>query len=153
MNILHDREDAKECVSDTYLNTWNSIPPKRPSLLAPFLGRIVRNLSFNKYKSSHSLKRGGHELTLILDELSEIVSGEASVEDTVIRNAMLKAIDEFIFSLSREKRYVFLRRYWYSDSIADIADKCGRSVNSVTVELSRTRQSLRKYLTERGYDL
>ena len=90
---------------------------------------------------------------MILDELAEIVSDEASAEDNVIRNELIKTVDGFIASLSEEKRYVFIRRYWYSDSIAKIAEQCGRSENSVYVELSRMRKKLRDYLTERGYEI
>lgn len=153
MNILGSHEYAEECVNDTYLKAWNTIPPKKPGMLSTFLGKIVRNLSFNKYKSIHAKKRGSHEVTLILDELGEIVSGKESVEDIVTRNELIIAIDEFILSLSKEKRYMFIRRYWYSDSISAIADRCGRSDNAVSVELVRIRKKLRDHLTERGYDL
>lgn len=153
MNILNNREDAEECVNDTYLNTWNSIPPHKPSMLSTFLGKIVRNLSFNKYKHIHSAKRGGGEIALILDELSEIVSDEETVLDSVLRNELIKSIDSFIKTLSEEKRYIFIRRYWYSDSIKTISVGCRRTENSVSVELNRMRNKLRKYLTERGYDI
>ncbi|MDE6519393.1 MAG: sigma-70 family RNA polymerase sigma factor [Ruminococcus sp.] len=152
-NILNNREDAEECVNDTYLNTWKSIPPHKPEMLSTFLGKIVRNLSFNKYKSVHSMKRGGYEISLILDELAEIVSDEESVEDNIIRNELLKTIDNFISTLSAEKKYIFIRRYWYSDKITAIANQCGRTENSVNVELNRIRKKLRDYLTERGYEI
>ena len=153
MNILNNREDAEECVNDTYLNTWKSIPPHKPNMLSTFLGKIVRNLSFNKYKHIHSIKRGGDEISLILDELSEIVSGKETVLDNVLRNELIKTIDNFIKTLSEEKRYIFIRRYWYSDSIKAIAAECSRTENSISVELNRMRNKLRKYLAERGYDL
>lgn len=152
-NILNNREDAQECVNDTYLNTWNNIPPHKPEILSVFLGKIVRNLSFNKYKSVHSLKRGGHEITLILDELTEIVSDKESVEDDIIRKELIKTIDDFISTLSAEKKYIFIRRYWYSDKISEIAKKCGSTENSVHVQLNRIRKKLRDYLTERGFDI
>lgn len=153
MSILDNREDAEECVNDTYLSAWNSIPPNKPNILSTFLGKIVRNLSFNKYKSIHSQKRGGHEITVILDELNEIVSGKESIEDDFIRRELIKAIDNFIMALSKEKRFIFIRRYWYSDSIAAIANQCGKTENSVSVELNRIRKKLRTQLTEKGYDL
>lgn len=152
-NILNDRQDAEECVNETYLNAWKSIPPHKPKMLSAFLGKLVRNLSFNKYKSVHSKKRGGYEVSVILDELTEIVSDEASAEDNVIRKELIKTVNGFIDSLSEQKRYVFIRRYWYSDSIAAIAEQCGRSENSIYVELSRMRKKLRDYLKERGYDI
>ena len=153
MNILHNHEDAEECVNDTYLNTWNSIPPHKPNTLSTFLGKIVRNLSFNRYKSIHTAKRGGYEFPLILDELSEIVSDNVSAEDEVIKKELIATFNDFLDSLSEEKRYIFIRRYWYSDSIAAIAEKSRRTENSISVELSRIRKKLRNYLTERGYDL
>ena len=153
MNILHNRSDAEECVNDTYLKTWNAIPPHKPSVLSTFLGKIVRNLSFNRYKSLHSQKRGGYETDLILDELCEIVSDEEQVEDGVIREDLIEAVNEFIDLLSEEKRYIFIRRYWYSDSISEIASNCRRTENSTSVELSRIRGKLRDYIIERGYEI
>ena len=153
VSILGNSEDAEECVNDTYLNSWNSIPPHKPSMLSTFLGKIVRNLSFNKYRRIHSQKRGGHDMPLILDELSEIVSGSETVEDELIKSELVKEINSFITSLSEDKRYIFIRRYWYSDSIGDIAENCGKTVNSISVELNRIRSRLRSYLTERGYDI
>ena len=153
VNILGSIEDAEECVNDTYLNAWNTIPPQKPSMLSAFLGKIVRNLSFNRYNRIHSQKRGGHEMPLILDELSEIVSGKESVEDELTRKELVNEINRFIISLSDEKQYIFLRRYWYSDSIGAIAEKCGKTANAVSVELNRIRSTLRGHLTERGYDI
>ena len=153
MNIVCNHEDAEECVNDTYLQTWNSIPPHKPHLLSAFLGKIVRNLSFNKYKSIHSIKRGGYEVPLILDEICEIVSDRESVENHVIRQEMVRDINNFIQNLSEEKQYMFIRRYWYSDSIIYIANQCGRTENTTSVELGRIRKRLREYLIERGYDL
>lgn len=153
MNILNNIENAEECVNDTYLNAWNAIPPHKPSILSTFLGKIVRNLSLNKYKHIHTAKRGGYELTMILDELGEIVSDEEAVLDTVFRNELIKTINDFISTLSEEKRYMFFRRYWYSDSIKAIAAGCDRTENYIYVELCRLRNKLHKYLAERGYDL
>ncbi len=153
MNILESREDAEECVNDTWLHAWNAIPPHKPSVLSAFLGKITRNLSFNRYKFNRREKRGGGEMELILDELSEVVSGEESVVDEVLRRELVLAINGFLSSLSEEKRTLFLRRYWYSDSISDIAKSSGRTENSVSVALSRIRKALKTYLTERGYEL
>ena len=153
LNILHSREDAEECVNDTYLNTWNAIPPHRPKMLSTFLGKIVRNLSFNKYKAEHSQKRGGYETAVILDEISEIVSGKEDTENEVTARELIDEINSFIDSLREDKRYIFIRRYWYADSITYIAKQCKRSENSVSAELSRERQKLRDYLTKRGYEL
>ena len=153
LNILNNREDAEECVNDTYLNAWNCIPPHKPKMLSTFLGKLVRNLSFNRFKTNHSDKRGGYELPLILDELGEIVSGKASVEDDIDNNELLENINAFLKDLPEKKQYMFIRRYWYSDRISVIAKRCGCSENSVSVELSRIRKSLREHLTERGFNI
>lgn len=153
MNILHSREDAEECVNDTYLHAWNAIPPKMPQILSAFLGRITRNLSFNRYKSLHADKRGGGEMELILDEIAEIVSDGESAEDEMMRQELSKEIDGFLASLSEEKRGMFIRRYWYSDGVIDIAKRYGKSESTVSVTLNRIRKKLRDYLKERGYDL
>ena len=153
LNILGNPEDAEECVNDAYLKTWESIPPHRPNVLSAFLGRIVRNLSLNLFKQRHALKRGGNEITLILDELGDIVSDEEAVIDAAIKHELISTVNSFISTLSEEKQYMFFRRYWYSDSVKAIAAECGRTENYVSVELGRIRKKLRKYLTERGYDL
>lgn len=152
-NILCSSEDAQECVNDTYVNAWSSLPPHKPKILSTFLGKIVRNLSFNRYKHEHALKRGGGETALVLDELCEIVSDKEDVESAVSRKELVKALNEFISKLTKEKRYMFIRRYWYTDSVKDIAEKCGLSENSVSVELNRTRKKLCDYLKRKGFDL
>lgn len=153
MNILESREDAEECVNDTWLHAWNAIPPNKPSVLSTFLGKITRNLSFNRYKFNRREKRGGGEMALILDELSEVVSGKESVVDEVLKRELILAINEFINSLSEEKRTLFLRRYWYSESISDLAYISDKTENSVSVTLSRIRKALKAYLIERGYEV
>ncbi len=152
-NILNSRADAEECVNESYLRTWNAIPPHRPRILATFLGKIVRRLSFNRYQSLRAEKRGGCGVSAVLDELTEIVSDRDSVEDTVIRNELIEQINAFLASVPAEKRRLFLRRYWYSDSIADIAKLYGKTENAVSVELNRLRKQLRAYLNDRGYEL
>ncbi len=153
MNILNSREDAEECVNDTYWKAWHVIPPHQPRILSAFLGKIVRNLSLNLWQRMHSAKRGGYEIAVILDELSEVVSGSESVEDSVMQKELIAAIDAFLHTLPEEKRRLFIRRYWYSESIGTIAEKCRRSENAVSAELGRIRKKLRNDLTERGYDI
>jgi RNA polymerase sigma-70 factor (ECF subfamily) len=152
-NILGNREDAEECVNDTYLNAWNAMPPHRPSVLSTFLGKITRNLSFNRYKHDTADKRGGGETTAVLDELLEIVSDTDSVEEEIHRKELVKAIDTFLGMLSAEKRGIFVRRYWYFDSISAIASSFGMTENSVSVNLNRMRMKLHDYLLERGFEL
>ncbi|MCR5249895.1 MAG: sigma-70 family RNA polymerase sigma factor [Lachnospiraceae bacterium] len=151
--ILDNSEDARECVNDTWLQAWNCIPPNKPTLLSVFLGRITRNLSFNRYKKTHSEKRGGGNIDLILDELEECLSGNDTPEDELLRNELKEDINRFLASLPEEKRYMFIRRYWHADTITEIAGRFGMSANNVSVTLGRVRAALKSHLTERGYRL
>ncbi len=153
VNILKNDEDAEECVNDTYMKTWNAIPPQIPVIFSAFLGKIVRNISFNRYRQNTSQKRGGSDMPLILDELGEIVSGKESVEDEIDKKELLRDINGFLNSISEYKRGIFIRRYWYSDKVSDIAQRYGRSENSVSVELNRIRKKLSDHLLKRGYEL
>lgn len=150
-NILDCLEDAEECVNDTYLHAWNAMPPHRPKVLSTFLGKITRNLSFNKYQHIHAQKRGGGEITLVLEELEDCVSGSEDVEQKVMEQELVKAIDLFLSRLPLVKRQIFVCRYWYADSVSDIAKRFKMTENSVSVTLSRTRGKLKAYLLERGF--
>ena len=152
-NILGDHEDAEECVKDTYLNAWNSMPPHRPSILSTFLGKIVRNLSFNRYKHNTADKRGGGELPVVLDELSDLVSGKDDVEQEIDRKELVNAIDAFLERLPTDKRSIFISRYWHTDSISEIAVWHGMSDGAVSMTLNRLRLKLHNYLLERGFEL
>lgn len=152
-NILGNREDAEECVNDTYMNAWNSMPPHSPSILSTFLGKIVRNLSFNRYKHNTADKRGGGELPAVLDELSDLVSGKDDVEQEINRKELINAIDAFLDSLSTEKRSIFISRYWHTDSISEIAVQHGIKDGAVSMTLNRLRLKLHNYLLERGFEL
>lgn len=152
-NILADSEDVKECVNDTWLRAWDSIPPQKPNLLSVFLGKITRNLSLDRYRMIHREKRGGHNIDLILEELEECVSGTDTPEDELLKNELKDAIKSFLGSLPKEKRYLFICRYWNADSVSDIAERFQMSENNVSVSLNRIRKALRIYLTERGYNL
>ena len=152
-NILGNKEDAEECVNDAYLNAWNSMPPHRPSILSTFLGKITRNLSFNKYKSNTANKRGGGETALVLDEIAELVSGPDNVEREIHHKELLKAIDTFLDRLPSDKRSIFVRRYWYFDSISDISSRFGMTENNVSVTLNRLRLKLHNDLLKGGFEL
>lgn len=152
-NILGNHEDALECVNDTYLNAWNSIPPHRPNMLSTFLGKITRNLSFNKYKHDHARKRGDGQLPAALDELSECVSGKEDVSAEIEYYELVKCIDSFLDSLPLDKRKIFVCRYWYNDSITEIAKQFHMKENAVSMTLARLRKKLKIILVERGYDV
>lgn len=150
LNVLEDAQDAEECVNDTYLHAWNTMPPQKPSKLAAFLGRITRNLSFDRYRRAGAAKRGGGEMPLILDELSDCVSGGDAVQQEMERRELTEAINEFLRTLSPQKRKMFVLRYWYCESVNDIADKFGMKPGAVSTALGRMRVGLRIYLEGRG---
>ena len=152
-NILGNHEDAEECVNDTYLNTWNAIPPHRPKMLSTFLGKIVRNLAFNRYKHNTADKRGGGEITAVLDELAGCVSGNEDTEQAYEYKELVAAINDFLSTLPAHKRNIFVCRYWYTDSISDIAARYNMTYAAVSMELNRLRTKLHNYLIERGYEL
>ena len=152
-NILENREDAEECVNDAYLAAWNAMPPHRPGHLAAFLGKLVRNLALNRYKRNTAEKRGGGAVTAVLDELSELVSGTDTVEQELERRELVWAINGFLAGLSPKKRSLFVSRYWYTESIAEIAARHGMKEGAVSMTLSRLRAKLRDDLLERGFEL
>lgn len=143
-NILGNNGDAEECVNDTYLNAWNSMPPHRPSILSTFLGKITRNLSCNRYKHNTADKRGDGECPVVLDEISEFVSDPNRVEKEIDRKELVNVIDTFLDRLPADKRSIFICRYWYFDSISDIASRFGITENNVSVTLNRLRLKLHK---------
>lgn len=152
-NILGSQEDAEECVNDTYMCAWNSMPPHRPGVLSTFLGKITRNLSIKRYRHNTAGKRGGGQAPAVLDEIAELVSDTGSVEQEVDRRELVKAIDAFLGALPAKKRGIFVRRYWYFDSVSEIASRFGMTENSVSVTLSRIRLKLHNHLLERGFEL
>lgn len=152
-NILFNMADAEECVNDTWLHAWNAMPPHRPSVLSAFLGKITRNLSFDLYRKLHREKRGRNNIDAALDELAECVSGSEDTERLWEMNELKKEINRFVSSLTEEKRCMFILRYWYADSIGEIAERMGMNENNVSVTLARIRNKLKKYLIERGFDV
>ena len=152
-NILSDDEDVKECVNDTWLRAWNAIPPARPSVLSAFLGKITRNLSFDRYRSSHRQKRSDGKVNLVLDELKDIVSGNDDPEDQAMEKELIAEINLFLKSLPDEKRYMFILRYWHSYEISGISKRLRISEGNIMTSLSRIRKSLKEHLTGRGYSI
>lgn len=149
-NILNNRADAEECVNDTYLSAWNSMPPHRPSVLSTFLGKITRRISIDKWRKSSAEKRGGGQTAIVLDELSECISDKNSVEHAVDAQILADVINSFVKDLSDKDRHVFLCRYFYLDSVESIADRFGYSQSKVKSTLHRTRQKLRTRLEKEG---
>ena len=149
-NILYDKGDADESVNDTYLGAWNAIPPHRPSILRTFLGKITRRVSLKKWRDSHRDKRGGSQVALALDELSECVPSNVRVEDEIMAAELSKKLNRFIAELPVTERQVFLCRYWYLDTIEQISMDFCFSSSKVKSMLHRTRKKLFAYLREEG---
>ena len=150
MNILHNKEDVDECVNDTYLNVWNSIPPQRPTTFSTFIGRITRNLSIKKYKARTAQKRGGDDTTLLLSELESCILTNRNVEDEVDSNIIMQAVDKFLSNIREQDMIFFMRRYWHGDSIPEIAKQFNSGESKVSMSLHRTRQKLKNYLEREG---
>lgn len=150
-NILHDREDAEECVNDTWLRAWDSIPPQRPDSLKHFLAKVARNLAFDRWKAASAQKRGGGETALILDELAECVESGADVEKEYAAKELGAAVNRFVSGLPRREGDLFLRRYFYAEPVGEIARRYDMTENAVTTALSRTRKKLKTYLEQEGF--
>lgn len=150
MNILNSRLDSEECVNDTYMQAWTAIPPHRPAVLASFLGKIARNLAINRYNALHAGKREAGEYALSLDELDDCVAGRSTVESEAEIKMLSQAISAFLREQPAFIRRVFVCRYFYCDSIAEIAALFKVSESKVKSVLFRTRNRLRKFLEEGG---
>lgn len=149
--ILRDNEDCEEIVNDTYLKTWESIPPQNPPSLKNFLGKIVRHLSINRLERNNAQKRGGGQLELVLEELQGCIPSTDDGEEDSQR--IREVINSFLRSLPKDKRRIFIRRYWYMSPISEIADELEVSEGKVKMILSRLRRELRKTLEKEGVTL
>ena len=152
-NILDDQGAAEECVNDTWLRCWQSIPPQRPRSLKSFAGRIARNLALSARRESTAQKRGGGQVRLALEELGEVVSGSDTPEGALDRQAFRAALDGFLAGLPERNRNLFLRRYWYLDSVEALAGRFSMSRTQVTTTLYRLRGKLRVHLQQEGFEL
>jgi len=147
--ILNNRQDAEECVNDAYLGAWNAIPPVRPNPLLAFVCKIVRNVSLKRYDQNTAVKRNSR-YDVAIEELQDCLASDNTIEDEIEERELTKLLEAFLDSLSKENRVIFLRRYWFSDTYADIAKQVGLSEKNVSVRLTRIRKELREYLIERG---
>ena len=152
-NILFDFEDSKECVNDTYMKAWNSIPPKQPKVLSAFLGKITRHLAIDIFRRKHTEKRVNSEYTLSLSELDECIPDKFSAEKEFEQKELSESINRFLSSLSKENRDIFLCRYFYSDSIKEIAFFFGTSESKIKSTLFRSRNALKEHLEKEGFSL
>ncbi len=149
-NILGNRPDAEECVNDTYLGAWNAIPPAKPDPLSAFLFRITRNLSLTRYHANTAAKRNSR-YDLSFEELSDCLGTCSSMEMLAENAGLTKAIETFLNSLSRENRVIFLRRYWFSDSYAEISRRTKLSESVISMRLVRLRSKLKKALRKEDF--
>ncbi len=148
-NILNNILDAEECVNDAYLGAWNTIPPQNPNPLLTYICRIVRNLSIKKYHVNTSVKRNSF-YDAALDELEDCIASAESVEAEISAKELTRLIDSFLDTLDAESRMLFVRRYWYSYSVPELAEQFSLKSNTVSVRLSRIRDKLRDYLKKEG---
>ena len=148
-NILANKEDCEECINDTYFAVWNAIPDKRPNKFLAFIGKITRNLALKKYEYLAAAKRNPSAVTS-LDELGECVSGRESVESEVENRQIESVISDFLWQQDEVKRNIFIRRYWYFESIEDICKRTGFSQSKVKSMLLEMRRKLKSYLEGEG---
>lgn len=150
-NILSNKEDSEESVNDTYLAAWNNMPPRHPSILATFLGKITRYISLDRWKSRSAYKRGGGEVTLALEELDEFLSSGESTEEVVEKKELIRSINRFLDNLPETERNLFVCRYWYLDPVQQIADRYGFTLSKTASMLRRTREKLCEQLKKEGF--
>lgn len=148
-NILGNEQDTEECVNDTYLGTWNAVPPHKPNPLLTFVCKIARNLATMKYHTNTAEKRNSH-YDIALDELEECLSKSGSVEEEYDAMELSEAINTFLSTLNYTDRFIFVRRYWYADPLEDIAQMSNSTTNSVAVRLYRLRKKLKYSLMKEG---
>ncbi len=151
LNILSTMSESEENVNDTYMQAWNAMPPHRPKLLMAFLGKIARNLAINKYKAKYAQKRVASEFSVSLEELDTCIPSKIVVEDEVSTAQLSEAISQFLYLQDKDTRNVFIRRYFYCDSICDISHRFGYSQSKIKTMLMRTRNRLKLYLEKEGY--
>ncbi len=148
-NILNNHEDVTECVNDTYLGVWNTIPPQKPSSLQAFVCRIARNISLKKYRFNTAAKRDSR-FDVSMEELEHIFHSD-SIEEILSAKELGKIINRFLSELDKDSRILFVQRYWFCASIKEIADYFELTQNNVSVKLSRIRSELKEYLKKEGY--
>ena len=146
--ILSSRQDAEECVNDAYLGTWNAIPPAKPNPLLTYLCKIVRNISLKLYYRSKAAKRNSiYEVAM--QELEAYLSDPNTVEAEIEARELARIIERFLDTLTEENRVIFMRRYWFSDTYAEVAQRVGLTEKNVSVRLTRIRRKMKQYLIER----
>lgn len=147
-HIVGSRQDAEECVNDAYLGTWNAIPPARPNPLLAYIVKIVRNISLKTYYRKDAAKRSSH-YTIAMEEIEAYIADPNTVEAEIEARELARIIESFLDTLTIENRVIFMRRYWFSDSYKDIAERVDLTEKNISVRLTRIRKQLKQYLFER----
>lgn len=148
--ILFNNEDSQECVNDTFLNAWNCIPPNRPNVLSTFLGKITRRLALNMFRNQNTQKRGGNEVTCSFEELEACIPDNKNIDDELEAKEITRILNDFLKSLPKDQRKVFVCRYYYFESIEEIANRFHFSQSKVKMMLKRNRDKLAEALKKEG---
>ena len=151
-NILEDIEDSKECVNDTWIMAWNKIPPLVPVSLKAFLGKVVRDISLSKYRENHAKKRYS-AMTVMLDELEECIPSGINIEDQAIKRELIGLVNDFLESIKPDDKAIFVRRYYFGESVKNLAEEIGCSENRMTQRLLKLRRKLKAFAEKGGYEL
>lgn len=151
LGILNSREDAAECVNDTFFRAWESMPPHRPGRLDTFLGKLTRNLSLDRWRARRAQKRGGGQVELALHELEECLPSADHPERELEAEALAESLNRFLEALPREKRVLFVQRYWYLRPVEELAAAHGMRKNTAASTLFRLRSALREHLEKEGF--
>ncbi len=151
LNLLGSREDAEECLNDTWHQAWQHIPPQRPAHLRPWLGKVVRCIAMNLYSRSHAVKRGG--MDRMLEELDDSVPGGTDPEQALEAAELGEAISRWLKSLPKEDRVLFVRRYWYGEELRELAKERNTDPARLAQKMLRLRRSLRRALEQEGISL
>ena len=151
-NILDDIEDSKECVNDTWVTVWNKIPPIIPASLKAFLGKIVRDISLSKYRENHAGKRYS-AMTVMLDELEDCIPSGINIEDQAEKRELIGLVNDYLESIKTEDRVLFVRRYYFGESVKALSEEFGCSENRMTQRLLKIRKKLKTFVEKGGYEL
>ena len=150
-NIIHDSMDCEECLDDTYISTWNRIPPTRPKILKVFLSKIMRDVAVDRYRKDSAKKRVPSELTVSLEEISECFSFTSSAEEEFLVRQVSIVLNGYLRTLDKRKLCIFICRYYYADSVKDIAKMFRVSETTVFRDLAAVREGIKEKLLEMGY--
>ena len=150
-NIIHDHPDCEECLNDTYLGTWNKIPPARPTVFQSFLSKIMRNIAIDRFRKNTAQKRIPSEMTVSLSELDECIAYDSDIEEDRLVRELAVMLNDFLSGLPKRRQFIFVCRYYYADSVAKIAQMLGLSEKTIRRDLALMKKDLKAFLEKGGY--